>query len=155
MPIYSLRYSFRQKLDAPARKAYKWCTDFEPEDGKLFPVKWIRFVRRLNSDALVLTETTFPQGRTRRIRRLVILNPAELSWTNTHLDGPFQSSQYRYRIVPTNARKCTLEFRGLRLIKSPRRMSRKEIARLAEEERRSDSDLWRRRMAPALRRDLH
>ena len=154
MPLYSLQYSFRQPLSAPARASYAWCTDFGPDDGKLFPVKWVRSVRWLAKDALVLTDTTYPAGRPRRIHRLVRLNPSEMAWTNTHLDGPFQHSQYWYRIVSDSSRRCHLEFRGLRLVTSPRPLSASELARLTYLERRSDSDLWRRRIAPALRRDL-
>jgi len=154
MPIYSLQYGFRQPLCGPAWAAYAWCTDFEPDDGKLFPVKWVRSVRWLSKDALVLTDTTYPAGRPRRIHRLVRLNPSETAWTNTHLDGPFRHSQYWYRIVSDSSRGCHLEFRGLRLVTSPRPLSVSEIARLADRELRSDSELWRLRMAPALRRDL-
>jgi hypothetical protein len=154
MPVYSLRYSFRQPLRGPARAAYVWCTDFEPNDGKLFPVRWVRSVRALSEDALVLSDTTYPAGRRRRIHRLVRLNPSEMAWTNTHLDGPFRHSQYWYRIVPDGPRRCHLEFRGFRLITSPRPLSASHVARLANRERRSDSNLWRVRMAPAFRRDL-
>ena len=102
MPLYSLQYVFRQPLNAPPKAAYSWCTDFEPADGKLFPVKWRRSVRRLSKDALVLTDTTYPAGRPRRIHRLVRLNPSEMAWTNTHLDGPFRHSQY---LVPDCTRR--------------------------------------------------
>jgi hypothetical protein len=154
MPIYSLRYNFRQPLGVPARAAYAWCTNFEPDDGRLFPERWVRSVRRLSEDALVLTDTTYPAGRTRRIHRLVRLSPSEMAWTNTHLDGPFRHSQYWYRVVPDGTRSCHLEFRGFRLVTSPRPLSASEIVRLTDRERRSDSNLWRLRMAPALRRDL-
>jgi hypothetical protein len=154
MPTYSLQYHFRQPLSAPAKAAYAWCTDFEPEDGKLFPVKWTRSVRWLSKDALILTDTTFPDGRTRRIHRLVRLNPSERAWTNTHLDGPYRHSQYWYRIVPDGRRSCHLEFQGFRLIVSPRLLPASEVARLTANERREDAGLWRRRMAPALKRDL-
>jgi hypothetical protein len=154
MPLFSLHYRFSQSLRAPMREAYAWCTDFEPTDGKLFPVKWRRSVRRLSEDALVLTDTTYPAGRPRRIHRLVWLNPSEMAWTNTHLDGPFRHSQYWYRIVPDSPRTCHLEFRGFRLITTPRSLSTLQIARLTDLERRSDADLWRLRIAPALQRDL-
>jgi hypothetical protein len=154
MPIYSLQYSFRQSLDAPARAAYAWCTDFEPSDGKLFPVKWVRSVRWLSEDTLMLTDTTYPAGRTQRIHRLVHLNPSQMAWTNTHVDGPFRHSQYWYRIVPDGSRRCHLEFQGFRLVTSSRSLTRPEIARMAASERRSDSSLWRSRIAPALKSDL-
>ena len=100
MKVVALRYGFRVRLAAPARRAYDWCTDFSPADGALFSEATRRAVRRITEDALVMTDTTRPGGRLRRIRRLVRLNPSELAWTNTHLDGPFQGSQYWYRVVP-------------------------------------------------------
>lgn len=154
MPTYTLEYKFRQRLNAPAKAAYAWCTDFEPSDSKLFPVKWERSVRPLSARALILTDTTYPGDRRRRIRRLVCLNPSDMAWTSTHLDGPFRHSQYWYRIVPDGSRRCHLEFYGARLLTSRTPLSPSAVARLAAEERRGDSGLWRRRMAPALKRDL-
>ncbi len=154
VPIASLRFGFRQPLRASAREAYVWCTDFEPNDGKLYSQRWERSVRRLSEDALVLTDTTYPGGKRRRIHRLVRLNPTELAWTNTHLDGPFRHSQYWYRIVSDGPRESHLEFRGLRLVSTSRKLSTSETARLTEKERREDFALWRRRLAPALAGDL-
>ena len=154
MPILSLAYRFRQPLRAPAREAYAWCTDFGPDDGRLFSERTERSVRRLGDGALVMTDTTYPRGRPRRIHRLVRLHPSEMAWTNTHLDGPYRHSQYWYRIVSDGPGRCHLEFVGLRLEASRRRLSATETARRAEERRRSDSGEWRRRLAPALERDL-
>jgi hypothetical protein len=154
MPIVSLQYRFRQPLAAPAQAAYAWCTDFGPGDGKLFPQRTRRAVRRISDDALVLTDTTYPDGRLRRIQRLVRLNPTELAWTNTHLSGPFRHSQYWYRIVPDGPRHCHLEFQGLRLETTPTAVSEEERAQRVKEHRGADSTLWRRQLAPALERDL-
>jgi hypothetical protein len=154
VPVYSLRYKFRQPLSASAETAYAWCTDFGPDDGSLFAARTRRSVRFLSEDALVMTDLTYPRGRALRIRRLVRLNPAELAWTNTHLDGPYRHSQYWYRIVPDGPRRSHLEFVGLRLESSRHRLRASEIARRAEACRTEDSDEWRRRLAPALERDL-
>jgi hypothetical protein len=154
MPVISLRYRFRQALRAPAPEAYAWCTDFDPEDGALFSERTRRSVSRWNEDALVMTDTTYPEGRPRRIRRLVRLFPEERAWTNTHLDGPFRGSQYWYRVVADGPRRSHLEFTGLRLVTSPRTLSPTEVARRAEECRRSDSTEWRQRLAPALAEEL-
>lgn len=154
MALDSLQYQFRQPFRVPAQAAYRWCTDFRASDGVLFETPWQRSVKWLSRDALVLTDTTFPNGRARRIQRLVRLDPSKLAWTNTHLNGPFRHSQYWYQIVSDGPRRSHLEFTGLRLVKSPRRLKAAEVARLAEIERREDSGLWRRRMAPALEREL-
>jgi hypothetical protein len=154
MPVLSLRYRFRQPLRASAREAYVWCTDFGPDDGKLFFEPTRRSVHRLSEDALVMTDTTYPQGEVLRIRRLVRLDPVEMAWTNTHLNGPYRHSQFWYRIVPDGPRRSHLEFRGLRLESSPRSLSASERAIRAEKCRRSDAEEWGRRFAPALERDL-
>ncbi len=154
MPLNSLRYQFRQPFRVPAQAAYRWCTDFRASDGGLFEVPWRRTVRWLSEDALILTDTTFPNGRARRIQRLVRLNPSKLAWSNTHLNGPFRHSQYWYQIVSDGPRRSHLEFRGMRLVKSSKPLKTAEIARLTEIERQGDSGLWRRRMAPALEREL-
>ncbi len=154
MPVTSLRFEFRQPFPVPAKAAYAWCTDFRSTDGGLFEQKWRRAVQRLSADALILRDTTYPDGRVRLIQRLVRLNPKELSWTNTHLSGPFRHSQYWYRIVPDGPRRSHLEFTGMRLVRTRKALPPAERARLTEEERRGDSTLWRRRLAPALERDV-
>lgn len=154
MPANSVRYHFRQPFRVSAKAAYAWCTDFQPSDARLFQQKWRREVLRLSEDALVLTETTWPRGRVRVIQRLVRLSPQDLAWTNTHISGPFQHSQYWYRIVPDSPRSSHLEFTGMRLVRTARPLGPAGRARLAEEERREDSRLWRYRLAPALEREL-
>jgi len=154
VPILSFRYQFQQRLRAPARSAYDWCTDFGPADGDLFSHRTVRSVRYLSEDALVMTDTTYPRGRPLRIHRLVRLNPAKMAWTNTHLDGPYRYSQYWYRVVPDDARSSHLDFVGLRVETCPRLPSASETARRTEGCRREDAGEWRRRLAPALARDL-
>lgn len=154
MPTYTLQYAFRQQLQAPARAAFSWCTDFEPKDGRLFPVRWERSVRRLSEGALILADTTYPEGHRRRIHRLVRLYPSELAWTNTHLDGPFRHSQFLYQIVAEGPRRSHLSFHGTKLVRSPGPLAPGELDRRAAEEMRSDSSLWRGGIAPALQREL-
>ncbi len=154
MPLIALRYRFRQPFHVPADAAYRWCTDFGPEDGDLFSNTTRRSVHRLGEDALVMTDTTYPRGRPVRIRRLVRLSPEDRAWTNTHLDGPYRYSQFWYRIVPNGPRNCHLEFSGLHLENSRRGVTPREAAQRADERRRSDSGEWRRRLAPALEREL-
>ena len=154
MPVVSLSFRFRQPFDAPARASYDWCTDFRESDGSLFLERGERAVLRLTADACVLIDTTYPEGRRRQIRQLVRLNPSELAWTNTHLDGPFRHSQYWYRVIPDGPRSSHLEFRGFRLVRTSRSLSSSEVARRTKQEQQKDADYWRRRLAPALARDL-
>lgn len=154
MPVISLEYSFRVHFRIPASAAFGWCTDFGPEDGPLFAERTRRSIRRLNEDSLIMTDTTYPNGRPRRVRRLVRLFPSEWEWTSTHLDGPHQYSQFWYRIVSDGPRRSHLEFRGLHLESLPRRPSASEVARLALAHRNADSGEWISRLAPALERDV-
>jgi hypothetical protein len=154
MVVVSLPYKFRASFNAPAADAYAWATDFGPADAALFGDGRSRAVRRVGPDALVLTDITHPNGRRRRIDRLVRMDPDALSWTNTHLSGPFLHSQFWYHIAADSARKSHLEFRGLKLETHARAISASARARAAEENRREDADLWRRRLAPVLERDV-
>jgi hypothetical protein len=154
MPLVSLRFRFRQPFPVPARAAFAWCTDFGPGDGRLFESRTERRVKRLAADTLVLTDTTYPNGRRRRIRRLVRVHPAEMAWTNTHLDGPFRYSPYWYRIVPDGPRRSHLEFEGFRLVTRHGRTPASEVARLSAAERTADASTWRTLLAPALVRDV-
>ncbi len=153
MAWVSLRYRFRQTFRVPAPAAYAWCTDFGPADGPLFPERTRRAIQRRSEDALVMADTTYPHRRPIRIRRLVRLFPEERAWTNTHLDGPYEGSQYWYRIVADGPRRSHLEFLGLRLEQHRRALSATETARRARECQRHDADTWRRHLAPALERD--
>jgi hypothetical protein len=154
MPIHSLRYRFRQSFDAPARAAFDWCVDFRPTDVALMPGSHSRSVQRLLDDTVILIDVTHPQGRRRQIHRLVRIDPRQMAWTNTHLDGPFRHSQYWYRIVSDGPRRSHLEFEGMRLVTSPQALPAGEIARAAANERAADSGMWRRSFKPALERDL-
>jgi len=154
MPLASVQYGFRQSFRVPANAAFAWCTDFGPGDGQLFSERTLRSIRQLSETALVMTDTTYPEGRPLRIRRLVRIFPSEMAWTNTHLDGPYRHSQYWYRVVSDGPTKSHLEFRGLRLESPPRALSGTETTRRAQQLRREDSGEWRRRLAPALERDV-
>ncbi|MGA8663908.1 MAG: hypothetical protein WB809_02410 [Thermoplasmata archaeon] len=153
MTVISLRYHFRQPFRVPAPVAYTWCTDFGPDDGALFSERTQRSVRRVSEDALVMTDATYPAGRPVRIRRLVRLFPEERAWTNTHLDGPYEGSQYWYRIVSDRSRRSHLEFHGLRLERHSGTLSASATALRADRCRRNDAGEWRRRLAPALERE--
>lgn len=154
MPVNSVRFRFRQEFRVPAKRAYEWCTDFQPSDARLFEQRWRREVRRVSHDALILTETTWPKGRRRVIQRLIRLSPQDLSWTNTHISGPFRHSQYWYQIVPDGARQSHLVFTGMRLVRTAKPLSRSQEHQLVNQERQGDSSLWRNRIAPVMEREL-
>jgi hypothetical protein len=153
---YEVSYSFRVRLPVAARPAFRWCTDFGPGDAQWFSRPGRRQVRAVTENILLLTD--IPRGRdpaVPRITRLVHIDPRTLSWTNTHVSGPRRHSQFWYRIHPEGPQRSSLEFWGHLLLRSSRPLTRRELRRVAAENRREDSRLWRRRLVPALRRDLH
>ena len=154
MPQTSLTFRFKQPFRVSAQEAFDWCTDFREEDAKKFPFPLRRTIRWLTPDALLMTDVSFPEGKRRRVQRLVRINAAERSWTNTHVSGPFTHSQYWYSVVPDGPRRSHLEFRGLRIITTPKKLDRKTVERLTQEERQGDATLWGKYLGPALERDL-
>lgn len=154
MVTVSLRYRFRQPFRVPAAAAFEWCTDFRPSDARLYGDGRRREVRRLTADTLVMTDTTRPKGRPVRISRLVRLFPEQRAWTNTHLTGPYRHSQFWYRIEADSPRRSHLDFSGLMLMTRARPLPATEREMLADQHRRADAGVWRRRLAPALESDL-
>ena len=152
MATIPVRYEFRQSFRVPARVAYEWLTDYRPSDGDLLDYRMRRRIDPIAPGSLILTDTTWPNGRPREIRRLVHLDPARLAWTNTHVSGPFLHSQHHYRIVADGPRRSHLEFRAFRIERIPGRASAKKIAERVRANRQEDARVWRRRFAPALER---
>jgi len=150
MPVIALRYGFRQPFRASAEEAFAWCTDFRASDGDLFQDGRTRTVRRRADDTVVMTDIPRPGTGGRRITRLVRIFPEELSWTNTHLTGPFRYSQFWYRIESDGAHRSHLEFRGLKLEHRAKAVPREDVARHARAEGRSDAATWRTKLGPAL-----
>lgn len=154
MTLNSIRFRFRQTIRASARSAYTWCTDFGPSDAALYGDGRTRTVRWLATDTLVMTDTTVKAGRRQSIVRLVRLSPETLSWTSTHLTGPYRYSQFCYRLVPEGPRRCHLEYVGLFLESTARPLSPGTLSRRVEDNRRADWAIWRQKFVPALERDL-
>ena len=154
MELTSLTFRFEQPFRVPAQSAFDWCTDFREADAAKFPYPLRRTLRWLTKDALLMTDISFPNGKRRRVQRLVRINRAERSWTNTHVAGPFLHSQYWYSIVPDGPRRSHLEFRGMRIIRTPTKLSSRSVERMSREERKDDATLWRKYLAPALEQDL-
>ncbi len=148
---YSVNYGFSQTFDAPARQAYEWCIDYQPDDWARMGKNGRRKVRRLNEDTLILTDTVVGKEGPVTKRRLVRLNPKRLAWTNTHLGGPNLHSQFWYQIV-SEGEGSKLEFIGLQ-INYGRRPSGERLAKMAEQLTEEDSGMWRL-LAREMKKDL-
>ena len=152
MESYPIRYRFSQSFDVPAKAAYQWCTDYRPDDWKRMGKKGTRKIRRLNEDALILTDTVVGESGAVTKKRLVRLNADRLAWTNTHLAGPNRHSQFWYQIVAEGKGRSRLEFTGLQ-INYGRRPSAPRIAEMGKGIKEEDSGMWAL-LAREMARDL-
>jgi hypothetical protein len=150
LTLISIRYKFSQHLNAPAEEAFKWCTDYEPGDIALMGEKGTRKIEWIAKDAVILTESSSSQGKRITKKKLVRLNPAGLSWTNTHIAGPMKYSQFLYQLVPEGRSASRLEFTGLQVEQSD---GKKNARELASKYRKEDSTAWKN-LAGALDRDF-
>ena len=153
MPVRSLRYNFSQRFNVPAQEAYKWCTDYDPGDLPLMGENGKSKIEWISEDAVMLSDTIRKEdGTTVAKKKLVRLDPSTLSWTNTHVGGPYKYSQFWYRIVPEGKEGSRLEFTGLQLENFD--MENKQSTKiLASKLRKEDSGAWKL-LAKELHKDL-
>jgi hypothetical protein len=153
MPLVSVPYRFSVRLPASCEAAYRWSTDYRPDDLALSGRRGTRKVVWLTPDALLLTDT-IPKGRGTDVKtRLVRLYPDRCTWTNTHVSGASLHSQFLYELEPEGRNASRLEFTGLQLLRLARRPSPSAIATLGRAIAREDAALWRT-LARAMARDL-
>ena len=147
---FSVHYRFTQHFGFPARKAYDWCTDYDPGDIELGGQKGKRSIRYLNEDTLVLTDTYFKGGGKVVKKRLVKLYPKSLSWTNTRISKENRYSQFLYQIFPERSG-SRLMFTGSQMFAGTASESKR--AAMAKQIAREDSAEWRI-LAKAMAKDL-
>ena len=140
MESYPVRYKFSQSFDVPAERAFRWCTDYQPDDWAIMGKEGTRRIKRLNEDTLILTDTVVGKSGPVTKKRLVRLNVQELAWTNTHIDGPNKHSQFWYQIVSMGDG-SRLDFVGPQ-VNYGRRPSPKRIEKMARDLRNEDSGMW-------------
>ena len=144
MPLVAFDYRFSVDLPASADAAYRWATDYRPDDLGRMGQTGRRRIERLAEGTILLTDTVRTTRGTVTKQRLVRLRPRERSWTNTHLAGPTRHSQFLYAIVPRGPRRSTLEFVGLQVERASRSVSASQLARRARTVAREDAATWRR-----------
>jgi hypothetical protein len=155
MPI-AIRYHFRQRFAAPAKKAFAWCTDFcegNADHALMGDASATRKITRIAESTLILTDTFKTEIGTVEKQKLVELYPSLLSWNNTHLAGPYKYSQFLYQITPDGKTACYLDFWGQQLVYQPEKMSHAEVDAFAEKLCIEDADAWKL-LAKAMKKDL-
>ena len=153
MPPLKIEYGFRVTLPASREQAFRWATDYRPDDLALMGENGRRHVERLAKNTLLLTDVfRTPRGPVTKVK-LVHLLPREFSWTNTHLSGPSRHSQFLYEVVAMGRNRSQLRFTGLQVDHPGRRPTPSAAARRARDLAREDSAAWRR-LASAMAKDL-
>ena len=110
MPI-SIKYHFTQVFNAPVKKAFSWCTNFDPIDHQLMNEENAeREIARIADGALILKDTFHLPTGTVEKQKLVQLYPEQYTWTSTHLTGPNKYSQFLYVIAPKGKDRSELTF---------------------------------------------
>ncbi len=115
MPL-PVRYHFRQRFSVPAKKAFEWCTSFDPQDHVLMgDVGVERQVTSVAEGTIILKDIFHRATGTIEKEKLVQLYPDQLSWVSTHLTGPNKYSQFLYKISADGKEASTLDFTGLHM----------------------------------------
>ena len=153
MALVSVRYKFSQKFAVPVEDAFAWSIDYEPDDWKRMGLEGKRKIKRLTDDAIILEDTRPTEGGPVTKTRLVRIVHERRSFSNTHVDGPTPHSQFWYEFFPEEDGGSRLDFTGLLLLPTKKRLSDAEVARMAEAERKGDSQIWRN-LAKAMEADL-
>ena len=139
----SIRYSFVQHFAVPAAVAYKWATNYDPEDISLMGDRGKRRIRWITDDAVILSDT-FERGNKKvKKTKLVRLSPERTRWTSTHISGPNKYSQFAYQISSDGNQTSHLEFTGSHIEYTKERMAPNVIASLTSRILEEDSRTWK------------
>jgi hypothetical protein len=153
MVLVPVRYSFTQKFSVPVEEAFAWAVDYDPDDFSLMGQEGRRKINKLSDDTFILEDARKTEQGWVEKTRLVRINPERHAFTNTHISGPTLHSQFWYEFFPEGNKASRLEFTGLLLYPSEKKLSTAEVAKMAAEERKGDSKIWRN-LAKAMEADL-
>jgi hypothetical protein len=149
----SIRYSFVQHFAVPASVAYKWATNYDPEDVSLMGDRGKRRIKWITDDAVILSDT-FERGNKKvKKTKLVRLSPERMGWTSTHISGPNKYSQFAYQISSDGDQTSHLEFIGSHIEYAEKKMPSGVIASLTSRILKEDSGTWKL-LAKAMEEDV-
>ncbi len=138
--VTTVRYHFRQSIPVPAKEAFDWCTDYNPQDLLLIGYSnSTRVVTWVSEGSVILTDTFHTETGIVEKQKLVHLYPDRLFWDNTHLAGPNKHSQFLYQISPDGKGGSYLDFTALHLEYE----SKEDAKTLAERLCHADAAMWR------------
>jgi hypothetical protein len=150
----AVHYHFIQRFPVSARKAFEWCTDYDPSDHVLMGEEGAeRKITHLSDSTVILTDTFLINGTRVEKQKLVQLYPANLFWTSTHLTGPVKYSQFLYQITPDGEEASHIEFTGIYLDSTHEKLTAAEEKKLADQLCAEDAWAWKL-LAKAMVKDL-
>jgi hypothetical protein len=150
----AVHYHFAQKFAVSAKKAFDWCTDYDPGDRVLMGEENAeRKISRISDSTIILTDTFQIGGERVEKQKLVQLYPDQLFWTATHLTGPVKFSQFLYQITPDGENASKLDFTGLFLDYGHEKLGKSETKKVAEQLCKDDAWGWKL-LAKAMEKDL-
>jgi hypothetical protein len=153
MVLVPIRYSFSQKFSVPVEEAFMWAIDYDPDDFSLMGQEGRRKINKLSDDTFILEDARKTVEGWVEKTRLIRINHERRSFTNTHISGPTLHSQFWYEFSPEGKKASKLDFTGLLLYPSEKKLSTQEVAKMAAEERKGDSKIWKN-LAKAMEADL-
>ena len=142
--VYSIRYQFTQNFSISARKAFNWCTDYDPRDHALMgEANAKRQITHLTGNTIILTETFQTSSGSVEKQKLVQLYPDRLSWISTHIAGPNKYSQFIYEISSKTPKASRLKFTALHLEYEKSPLSEADVKSLERKLQKEDVDVWK------------
>jgi hypothetical protein len=149
-----IRYHFSQRFPVPARKAYKWCTDYTPQDHALMgEAAAERQITCVTDTTIILTDIFHSGKGDVEKQKLVQLYPDRLRWVSTHLTGPNKYSQFIYEISAEGDSTSRLDFTALHLEYEKENLDSDGIKSLADKLKEEDSAAWKL-LAKAMTKEL-
>jgi hypothetical protein len=150
----SIRYRFSQRFSVPACKAYRWCTEYDPQDPALMGEDVAeRQITHLTDTTIILTDIFCTRNGRVEKQKLVQLYPDRLSWISTHMTGPNKYSQFIYEISAEGDGGSRLDFTALHLEYEKENLDSERMKSLAGKLREEDSAAWKR-LAKAMAKEL-
>ena len=116
-------------------------------------LKGHRKVKKITHDTVLLTDTSYPGGKTLKKNKLIRLDPERLTYYNIHLDGPTKDSLYFYQIVPDGDGESKLIYTGYEVTYPKTAPTKKQV----EEATKAETLSWRTEwgnLAKAMEKDL-
>jgi len=139
----SIRYRFSQRFYVSAREAYKWCTDYIPDDHALMGDEAAeRQITRVAESTIILKDIFHLSSGTVEKQKLVQLYPDRLCWVSTHLTGPNKYSQFIYEISAEDSGASRLYFTALHL-EYEEKLDSEGVKSLVVKLKKEDSKAWK------------